>query len=898
MDAGPVGRARERAELHRALDGLRTSSGTSVLVTGEAGIGKSTLLAGLTGRAGAVGVPVLLGRCVPDHGVPGFWTWARMLASPAAAVLGLDPSLVEVDAADDPAAARFRAVARCADRLLAAAEADGLAVAVEDVHWADDATLALLTHLARETSGTRLLLVATSRDPVPAPLAGTTGLRLALVPLEVADVRDWVGGAGDAVALHRRSGGNPLYLRELVRQGSDGEIGAGLRDLLLRRLDDLDPDTRALLDGAAVLGDEVDTDVLAPDVDALAAARAAGVLVEDPREPRRLRWSHALLRSACYDALDRDVRIGWHRRVADAGGPPGRVAEHRLRAADGRDERARAVEACRAAARDATARRAVGEATRWCRAALDVADDEHVRADLYVELAAAAFDDGQVDDALAACREAADLGERSGCPDVLARAAVVVRGIGTELVGVRVRTLCDRARAALGDEDSARHARVLAQAALALVAAGRHADAAEESSRALEMAGRHDPDDAGLDAVLHALHARHDAVGGPDHLTEQLAIARRMTGLGRAGGRPEAEMWGLVWRIDTDFVLGAFDDLDAATDELASLVDRLGTSRGRWHLLRTRAARAYLTGHLDDAVRLADEYLELSRSTQDISAQGLYDAFVAAVHEDRGTLDGWRPQPLALEFARRQPVYLAAAGRTFHVRGDVDFARTLFDELRPRLDGLRRDAAYPVVLVEGADLALRCGDPDTARWCAERARPFASLRCDGAPGCRGVIARHVGAVATALGDHEDAVRLTGDAVVAEREAGALTTLARAHAVHGRALLGRGAAGDRERARTAVAEAGSLARRLGMVPLARECAGLTAEIDGARSGPATLTARERETVALVATGMANRDVAARLVVSERTVESHVRNALGKLGLANRTELAAWAARQDT
>ncbi len=62
-----------------------------------------------------------------------------------------------------------------------------------------------------------------------------------------------------------------------------------------------------------------------------------------------------------------------------------------------------------------------------------------------------------------------------------------------------------------------------------------------------------------------------------------------------------------------------------------------------------------------------------------------------------------------------------------------------------------------------------------------------------------------------------------------------------------------------------------------------------------SGPATLTARERETAALVATGMANRDVAARLVVSERIVESHVRNALGKLGLSNRTELAAWAAR---
>jgi DNA-binding NarL/FixJ family response regulator len=67
-----------------------------------------------------------------------------------------------------------------------------------------------------------------------------------------------------------------------------------------------------------------------------------------------------------------------------------------------------------------------------------------------------------------------------------------------------------------------------------------------------------------------------------------------------------------------------------------------------------------------------------------------------------------------------------------------------------------------------------------------------------------------------------------------------------------------------------------------------------ELSGTGPGAATLTVRERETVALVATGLANRDVAARLVISERTVESHVRNALAKLGLQNRTQLAAWAA----
>ncbi len=898
MDAGPVGRARERAELDRALDGVRRGHGAAVLVTGEAGIGKSTLLAGLTADATAGGPPVLLGRAVPDRGVPEFWTWTRMLGSPAAAALGLDPDLVAVDRGDGPATARFRAVARCADRLAAAADGTGLVVACEDVHWADEASAALLAHLARESAVAPVLLVMTARDPLPSTLdavaAGTGLVRVAVGPLELADVRDWVDGTGDPAVLLRRSGGNPLYLRELVRQGGGDGIGAGLRDLLLRRLDGLDPATRSLLDGASVLGDEIDADVLDPDPAALARARAAGILVEDVRDLRRLRWSHALLRSACYEALDRGTRIGWHERVAAAGGPPGRVAEHRLRAADGPDGRARAVAACREAARDATARRAPGEAGRWYRAALDVVDDELARAELQVDLAEAAFDDDQVDDALQACRDAADLGERLGYPDVLARAAVVVRGVGNEFVGTPVRALCDRARAALGDEDSARHARVLAQHALTLCAAGHLDEADRLSARALEMAGRHDPDGDGLDAVLHALHARHDAVSGPDHLTEQVAVARRMVGLGRDGRRPDATMWGLVWRIDAAFVLGTFDDLAAATDELAGLVDRLGTSRGRWHLLRTRAARALITGHYDDAERLAAEYLALSRQTQDLTAQGIHDAFICQVYEDRGTLDRWSPQPLSVEMARFLPVYLASAGRTHHVRGDVDLARTFFDELRPLLPDLPRNTTWPVVLVEGMDLALRCGDPETAAFCARGLRPFAALRCDGAPGCRGVIARHLGAAATAFGEYDDAVRLTADAIALERQAGALPLLARAHLEHGRALLGRGGAGDRERARTAVGQAGSLARRLGMRPLAEECAALTAEIGGTRAGPATLTARERETVALVATGLANRDVAARLVVSERTVESHVRNALAKLGLTNRTQLAAWVA----
>ena len=119
-------------------------------------------------------------------------------------------------------------------------------------------------------------------------------------------------------------------------------------------------------------------------------------------------------------------------------------------------------------------------------------------------------------------------------------------------------------------------------------------------------------------------------------------------------------------------------------------------------------------------------------------------------------------------------------------------------------------------------------------------------------------------------------------------------LACSHLELGRALALRGGAGDRDRARGVVEEALRTARRLALRPVERDASALLAELSGVGPGAAALTARERETVALVATGLANRDVAARLVISERTVESHVRNALAKLGLHNRTQLAAWAA----
>jgi hypothetical protein len=142
------------AELTAALSAARGGAGGAVLLTGEAGIGKTTVAEEIARCARADGVPVLVGRASADEGAPAYWVWRRALSAlddGDLLVTGADPAVAEAAAAE-----RFRVAERVRGALVAAAEPGGLVLVIEDVQWADEASVSVLRHLLREVADARL----------------------------------------------------------------------------------------------------------------------------------------------------------------------------------------------------------------------------------------------------------------------------------------------------------------------------------------------------------------------------------------------------------------------------------------------------------------------------------------------------------------------------------------------------------------------------------------------------------------------------------------------------------------------------------------------------------------------------------------------------------------------
>jgi DNA-binding SARP family transcriptional activator len=395
-----VGRDAELGQVSRSA--LETAAGRTriVLVTGEAGAGKTALADRVSQRLATEGWTVTAGRCPEHEGAPAGWPWVEALRHLTRVVLpsepqALAPLLAATPARDaDAAAARFRLHRAVAGYLEKVSRVAPLLVVLDDLHRADGETLAILAGITADLASSRILVLAAYRpaeagEPLAdclAALAVREPVRVTLGGLDAAAVDELIRatctGPVDgrtARVIAERTGGNPFFIKEAARLlDSEGalaaatEVPAGVREVLQRRIARLPATAQTILRQASVIGTEVDADVLGEVAGAeehvLLDAIDAGLLTGLVTEPDagRIRFAHALVRDTLYHGLSRLRRSRLHARAGEAieRHSPGQVAALAYHFAEAGTDPVKAARYCGLAAAQAEQVFAYPEAVR------------------------------------------------------------------------------------------------------------------------------------------------------------------------------------------------------------------------------------------------------------------------------------------------------------------------------------------------------------------------------------------------------------------------------------------------------------------------------------------------------------------------------------------------------
>jgi DNA-binding CsgD family transcriptional regulator/tetratricopeptide (TPR) repeat protein len=904
-----IGRDDELALLSGLVAGRPTASAVA-MVRGEAGIGKSVLVRAVVAKAGAAGSRILSGACAPLSGVVAYG--------------GLDVALgvgrgASGEAFSSMAAGRARAAESMLSTLGELAEA-GAVLVVEDVHWADTSTLDLLAHLTRNLPATGLLTLLTWRDEDTDPaharwlgeqLRSPAVIDVPLRRLTLTETgRQLAGCSAELVeAVYRRSAGNPYLSAELA--GAGAEPSDSLRQVLVARLDAVDPRARLVVAAAATLGRALTDDELlaaaAGDADAVWAAYEAGLMLRDPGRGSTAR--HPVLAEVAYERLLSPDRRRLHARMAShlAAALPeqptaAEVAElaEQYRCADDADRGlVWSVRAARAAERGY----AIAEAGHWYAVAASLHDSARTppaevpeRLSLLVSAATHLAAVGNTADAVALLR--GDLTAQSDHAGVVVQATLTRCWLGTA-VGDTDQALhdADLAERLTPADDEPTWGRIRAGRAMALGTCSRWDEAEGHARTALELAVRHG--DLRTVGTAHALlgikasieQRMSDALG---HHQTALVIAHRLA-------EPEDLAMAGVVLTDLYLRLGATDRTARVAAVIKPEVRRLMLGR-HWleDLIDGNVLIAlYQAGRWDEAIAWVPD----PSASSDL---GFLQAFLALVQLARGdvaTAEALRTEWASLRL-RDQPQFLSAYGEVearylTHVGRPEEALDTVLrvaeqmrgtfsdlDEADLLLAGLEAAAAVPapdrferlVALLDTATTG-RAGQAVSATVAGERSRVSGAPD----PGPWLDAAREWAAVGRPYDEARARLR-AAEAIVATRSG----------------ADARRAAGDE------LVSARRIAEDLGAAPLLEEVhrLGRLARLDvgdpvprsrPAETGQQALTERERQVLALLADGLTNREIGDALYMSPKTASVHVTHILEKLGVQSRVQAAAMAAR---
>jgi DNA-binding CsgD family transcriptional regulator len=935
-----VGRARELEELDRVLATACAGRGSTVLIAGDAGIGKTRLTFELSRRARDAGFELLLGRSIDLVGTElpyqPFVEALRPLGDPR-----------QVDAPER--GSQLRVFETTLDLLVGRAASNPILLVLEDLHWADVSTLDLVVFLAHNVDDSPILLIATYRADDPASTArmrrladgvrrSGSSLVLELGPLEREELAELLEARADhplsealTDAIAVRSEGNPFLAEELLAAAGEQSVALppGLRDLLLQRVTRLDDRTQDVLRLASAAGRNVGYSLLRATVeltdsdlrDSLRAAVEGGVLLAEP-ETSSFRFRHALLAEAIYATILPGEREQLHARLAEELVRSGAAGAAEL------------ASHWAAASRTAEALAASVEGARQAEVVFGLAE-----ALAHLERALALWD--AVADA-------------------------------TELTGLRLAELCSWAAELASRRGAAQRAVELGRRAIELVSADDPHRAALLHVRLGEYLHETGNNEAGLAALERAValapaeppsperaYALASLAGGlmvAWRYAESLPISEHALALAREVGAGEAEVRALTV-LGGDFAyLGRSEEGLAYFRQALQLAEEIGDHFG--------LERAY--GNLTDALMMLGRPRESARvgerGLEKVRRYGIHSSLLVANGiEALLAIGEWDAADRASAAAVR-----ALTADSPHVllmlRADCELGRGDFESARAHLEDalatLREDhwqGIYDVFLAELALWERRWTDADQAVsdslamarsretsqlrvwFCAKGLRAQAELaaiaraRRDsndlryrlGRARALLAAARGAAAEASAITPNTDAWRMVAEAEY-KRARGRVEPQLWADAAatwdelerpplasycrwrEAEALVAAGA--SRAAAGAPLRNAYAVAKRLGAKPLLQELEllaqrarlDLTAPETGSREQESLgeslgLTPREAEVLSLVARGYTNREIADTLVISIRTAGVHVSHILRKLEAPNRREAAAIAHR---
>jgi DNA-binding CsgD family transcriptional regulator len=935
------GREVELRTVGDAFDRVAAGHPATVLVEGEAGIGKTRLLAEVSDDARGRGLEVVTGRAQELERTRPFGVLADTLACTGSspdprrrAIAGLLTTRVgdrgPLTVSSDPGL-QFQAVDAFGDLIEALALRGPLVLALDDLQWADPSSLLTLASLPGRLADVPLGLIGCLRLlPRPAELeraldamAAGGAQRLALGPLGDDTVAGLVAEVVDAEPGRRLlaevagAGGNPLFVTELVaallREGAiqvaDGRAEVAevtlpptLRLTILRRLTILPDDTLQALRAASILGSAFSPAELSTTTERSALALApvleeairAGFLVDDGD---RLRFRHDLLREALYEDLPASLRLALHReagqRLARSGAAVPRVAEHLARGATPGD--VDAVAWLTRAANEA-ARRSPAVAAQLLGRAIELADPADPGRDrLLVDRAGALMWSGRLPEAEAALRSLLD---REPDPSVEPQARVLLaRTLATQ--GRLRDTLRELERvqrsAALGEELFAGARAAEAMARLQLGDLDGAVIAAEQARCTGGLPDDHPAVVLAMTALAIVEELRANLGRGLQLIDEAVRLADQSA---QRRGHQE------VAHLARGNILMGLDRLQDARASLQTgrrISEELGV---RWRLPLYQAVlgmERYLAGEWDDAMAELQAALDLTEETGERHSTVVTHSVISLIALHRGELHQARE---ATAVAERE---LADSDPHFRTHW-ATWARALLLEAEGAAGEAYASLAgcwelcersgfaieYPVLGADLVRLALAAGERAVAEQAAAAVAEVAAgndvASLTGAfLRCQGLVTDDPEVLRAAVDAYRRASRPLELALAAEDAAAALARRGRTEAA---VPLLRQALELHERL--------DAARGVARVEASLRSQGVRRGRRGPRKRPQlgweSLTPTERQVVDLVVEGLSNPQIGERLFVSPRTVQTHVAHVFTKLQVSSRAQLAAQATRR--